>query len=155
MKIKKSPYIAMVALVAALTACDAGGSSPSSVEDKAAKLAADSMRAISSAPAQAVDHATWSSCSEETPGNSRFMYERSVQLTIGKADQQSALDEVSAAWKKAGYSQRGSHPGDPSVRVDIPGEDWLLTLQPSDDDSHMFLIANSGCVHVSPAPKTG
>ena len=155
MKIKKSLYIPMVVVVAALTACDAGGSSPSSVEDEAAKLAADSMRVISSAPAQSVDHANWASCSEETPGNRRFMYERSVQLTIGKADQQSALDEVSAAWKKAGYSLRGAHPGDPAVRVDIPGGDWLLTLQPSDDDSHMFMIVNSGCVHVSPAPKTG
>ncbi|MEY9925584.1 hypothetical protein ABH926_000204 [Catenulispora sp. GP43] len=132
-----------------------GGSSPSSVEDRAAKLTAESLAVLTPAPNQAVERTEWSPCSEDTPGVHRFSYERVIHLSVDKAASQPVFDQELAYWGKQGYVLDPQEPNNPtrSARPYKNDADWSVGVG-FDNDGQMFLSVDANCVHVSSDPKT-
>lgn len=157
MRFEKTACVAIAVAVVSLAGCSSlGGEKPSTIEDKAAKLLADSEKAISPAPVASPGKGVWRSCKNETPGAKSFTYSGSMQLSVDTVDQLAVENQVAAAWKKAGYWLRAADPTDPSqVAKPTSGayNNWTLQVQPS-QDGQMLLIVDSGCVEVSPSPKT-
>ena len=158
MRFEKTACVAIAVAVMTLAGCSSlGGEKPSAIEDKAAKLLADSEKAISPAPAASPVKGVWQSCKNEALGSKSFIYSGSMQLSVDTADQPAVENQVTAAWKKAGYWLRAADPADPSqVAKPTSGaySNWTLQMQPS-QGGEILLIADSGCVQVSPSPKTG
>lgn len=157
MKLSTAVGIGGAALILALTGCSGvtGGDAPKSVEDKAAKLAADSVNALTPVPNHAIAGAKWLKCSEETPGVHRFKYTYTVTLDVEKSASQSVFDREQAYWAKQGYVVQPQGPDTPARGVYLPKDsDWSIVVGVA-SDTQMSLTVDAECVHVSSDPKTG
>lgn len=143
------------ALVLALSGCSSatGGDSLKSVEDKAVKLATDSVNAVAPHPGDSVLEREWSKCSEETPGVHRATYLYVLRLAVDKSASQPVFDQLAAYWQKQGYEPEKS--GDATPSFFLPDDsDWHIGAG-IDNDGQAFLTVDAECVHVSSDPKVG
>ena len=158
MKLRTTLGTCGAALTLALAGCGGsatGGDAPKTVEDKAAKLAADSSHAVVPVPGQSVEQTEWTKCSEETPGVHRFSYEYVLKLSVEKSGSQPVMDQEVAYWTKQGYTVQPTRSDNPTRQAYLPKDsDWSIGMG-IDNDGLMFLTVSANCVHVSSDPKTG
>src|SRR4051812_24601695 len=117
MRLRTTLSMCSAALVLVLTGCGSsvtGGDAPKTVEDKATKLAAESLAALSPAPTSSVVRNKWEKCSEETPGVHRFSYQYALKLGVDKLASQPVFDQALAYWQKQGYTLEPQTPDNPT-----------------------------------------
>lgn len=144
-------------MILALAGCSSvtGGDAPKTVEDKASKLATDSLNAIAQVPGHSVKTAEWEKCSEETPGVHRADYTYVLLIDVDKSASQQVFDQVTTYWKKQGYVTEPQGPGNATRVVHLKDNaDWTIGIG-IDTGGQMFLNVDSGCAHVSSDPKAG
>lgn len=134
----------------------AGGDSPGSIEDKAAKLADDQLTSLSPVPAISLSSTDWETCKQETPFEQRTAeYQRVVRIQVADTDAMQVVDNVEAWWQKAGYTVLGPDASGIRIEAKPPGDsDWKVSIGVF-QDGHVYLTLDSDCLAISSNPKTG
>jgi hypothetical protein len=151
-------FPALVVIVAGVVAVvfffGTGGTDPKTVENKAAGEAAKTLAAIKPVTMAGVNRSQWGQCTTETPGAHRYDYSYSIKLDAGTATPQSVIDRTAQIWQSEGYRTPSRDVG--TFSADLPGQggNWMTKIGVNNDGS-LFLLVDSGCVHVSSDPKVG
>lgn len=155
MRLRIAVSAGIAVAVLGLTSCSSvTGQSPKSVEDQAGKMVSDSLGVFTPAVSQTVVSSDWGPCSEDTPGMHRSDYQRVVDFNLAQTDSAKAIGQITAEWRKRGYTMKPQPPGD--LRARASGKDeWSLLVGVEPSGTQMFITIDSGCVDVSSDPKTG
>ena len=136
-----------------------GDVSPSSVEQKADTLTRQAFDAIRpatggtrAAGAVPAGDGTWRKCTTETPGEHRFQYTYTRQLTVPQERTQAVLEAARAHFAQQGYRADLPDPQNPRAGARDPHSSWWVAVGSTKGTGTMFVTADSGCVFTTDDP---
>jgi hypothetical protein len=153
---------AVIALVALAAAGCGGGMndgnvSPDSVQKKAHTLTQqtlDALRAVIGSADTSVDRSAWQKCTTETPGQHRFQYTYTLNLSVPQDRSKAVMDAARAHFTNERYVVDPPDPGNPRVGATEAHSSWWIGVGVSNGNTSMFISTDSGCVFTSHDPPT-
>jgi len=134
-----------------------GDVSPNSVETKAHTLTQqtlDALRPVIGSANTSVDRSEWQQCTTETPGQHRFDYTYTLDLTVPQDQSKAVMDTANAYFTKEGYVADLPDPKNPRVGATEAHSSWWIGVGVSTGNASMYISIDSNCVFTTHDPPT-
>jgi hypothetical protein len=148
--------VALALAVAGCAVIHKGDVSPSSVESTARTLTRqtlDAVRPVVGPAGTSVERSAWQQCSTETPGQHRFTYTYTLDVSAGPDKATAVMAAASAYFAKQGYELDPPDARNQRAGARVPKSTWAVGLGVKDSVTTV-IQATSGCVFTTHAPPT-